>query len=48
MIVADYIITTESTCDIAPRILKEWDVRFSCFSFSFEDEPEVQREDISM
>ena len=45
---ADYIITTESTCDIAPWILESWGVRFSCFSFSFEDEPEVQREDVSM
>ena len=45
---ADYIITTESTCDIDPEIPMEWGVRFSCFSFSFEDEPEIQRDDVSM
>ena len=45
---SDYIIVTDSTCDISPEVLKSWGVRFSCFTFYFDDEPEINRDDISM
>ncbi len=36
----DYIIYTDSACDIAPALLSEWGVQFSSLSFHFEGEKE--------
>jgi len=33
----DYIIYTDSACDISPAILAEWGVGFSCLTFRFND-----------
>ncbi len=35
---SDYIIYTDSACDIAPELLKEWGVKFQCLTFHFEGE----------
>ncbi len=35
---SDYIIYTDTGCDIRPEILKEWEVAYSCLTFRFEDE----------
>ena len=32
----DYIIYTDSGCDIKPSILQEWGVSYSCLTFRFE------------
>lgn len=35
---SDYVIYTDSACDIAPEILKEWGVEFTELSFMFQGE----------
>ena len=34
----DYVIVTDSGCDILPEILADWGVEWSSLSFRFEDE----------
>lgn len=44
----DYVIFTDSGCDIRPALLKEWGVRYRCLNFRFEgSEQEYSNEDIS-
>ena len=35
---SEYIIYTDSACDIAPEILKEWGVKYQNLTFRFVDE----------
>lgn len=35
---SDYVIFTDSGCDISPTLLKEWGVQYRSLSFQFEDE----------
>ncbi len=35
---SEYMIYTDSACDIAPELLKEWDVKSQCLTFHFEGE----------
>lgn len=46
---SDFIIYTDSGCDIKPEILKEWGVYYSCLSFRFDgDETEYSNEDMGI
>ncbi len=43
----DYVIFTDSGCDIAPDILKKWDVQYKSLNFRFDDsEKEYSNEEI--
>ena len=33
----DYIIFTDSACDISPEMMKEWGVEYRCLTFTFND-----------
>lgn len=35
----DYVIFADSACDIAPEILKEWNVKYCSLTFTFNDSP---------
>ena len=35
---SEYIIFTDSACDIAPELLKEWGVKYQNLTFHFVDE----------
>lgn len=44
----DYVIFTDSACDIKPQILAEWGVPYCCLTFRFDgDEREYFNEDMS-
>ena len=44
----DYVIFTDSACDIKPQILAEWGVPYCCLTFRFDgDEREYSNEDMS-
>ena len=45
---SEYIIFTDSACDIAPELLKEWGVKYQNLTFHFVDEErEYQNEEMS-
>lgn len=45
---SEYIIYTDSACDIAPELLKEWGVKYQNLTFHFVDEDrEYQNEEMS-
>ena len=43
----DYVIFTDSGCDIAPDILKSWNVKYKNLNFRFDDsEKEYSNEEM--
>ena len=45
----DYVIYTDSACDIKPEMLAEWGVPYRCLTFRFDgDEKEYSNEDMSV
>lgn len=43
----DYVIYTDSACDIKPSLLREWGVLYSCLTFRFdEEETEYSNDDM--
>ena len=38
---SDYVIITDSSCDIAPELLTQWDVPYVSLTFKFDEEKEV-------
>ena len=45
----DYVIYTDSACDIKPDMLAEWGVSYRCLTFRFDgDEKEYSNEDMSV
>ena len=45
---SEYIIYTDSACDVAPELLKEWGVKYQNLTFHFEGEDrEYQNEDMA-
>ena len=45
----DYIVYTDSACDIDPKILAEWGVSYSSLTFRFDDsEKEFYRQNKKM
>ena len=41
----DYVIFTDSACDIKPELLKEWGVDYECLTLKFQDSDEEFRND---
>lgn len=37
----DYIIMTDSACDISEKVLNEWGVKYACLTFMFDGEEEI-------
>ena len=45
----DYVIFTDSACDIKPELLAEWGVSYRCLTFRFDgDEKEYSNDDMSV
>ena len=45
----DYVIFTDSACDIKPELLAEWGVPYRCLTFRFDgDEKEYSNDDMSV
>ena len=45
----DYVIFTDSACDLSPSLLKEWGVGYRNLSFRFNDsETEYSNEDMDV
>ncbi len=45
----DYVIFTDSACDLKPELLAEWGVKYRCLTFRFDgDEKEYSNEDMSV
>ena len=42
---SEYVIFTDSGCDIKPEVLKEWGVSYKCLTFKFEDDEKIYSND---
>ncbi len=36
---SDYVIITDSSCDLSPELLKQWEVPFVSLSYKFDEDP---------
>ena len=41
---AEYVLVTDSGCDISPEMLKEWDIGLICLAYLFTDDGVEKKE----